>query len=181
MMTIETVFWTQIGSILGVIGVLYGLFRLLVEQKDATIQTQRENIALLKEQLAAAKTQSPDSVAQNLATRIRRLEEELTRLNQDKSATAEQVKAKASALNQARLQAEEMNRKLGYAREFLKDFSCPYCGASLVQRANELESADDQGGEFGMGHVHATYECGYEIVNGEIRGQCSAFSTNPVA
>lgn len=64
MITTETIFWTQIASIVGFVVALFALYRLLVDQKDATIQLQKENIAFLKDQLAEAKLQSPDVLAQ---------------------------------------------------------------------------------------------------------------------
>ena len=181
MITINTLFWTQIASILGVVGALFVLYRLLVEQKDATIQLQKENIAYLKDQLADARTQSPDELAQTLARRICLFEDELKRLNQDKTATSEQITAKELELNQARLQADELNKKLLHARELLKDYSCPYCGASLVQKAYQSESVEHQGRELDIEHEYTSFECGYEIVDGEVRGQCKTFSTQPVS
>jgi len=59
MITTETIFWTQIASIVGFVVTLFVLYRLLVDQKDATIQLQKENISFLKDQLADAKSQSP--------------------------------------------------------------------------------------------------------------------------
>ena len=65
MITTETIFWTQIASITGFVVALFALYRLLVDQKEATIQLQKENIVFLKDQLADAKLQSPDVLAQS--------------------------------------------------------------------------------------------------------------------
>lgn len=67
--TTETVFWTQVASFITFVVALFILYRILVEQKEATIQLQKENIAYLKDQLTDAKSQSPDSLAQSLSTR----------------------------------------------------------------------------------------------------------------
>jgi type II secretory pathway component PulM len=69
MITTELIFWTQIASVIGFVVLLFVLYRLLVDQKDATIQLQKENILYLKDQLADAKQQSPDVLAQSLAAR----------------------------------------------------------------------------------------------------------------
>jgi len=98
----EVLLWTQIASIIVFLGTLFGLYKVLIEQKDATIQLQKENIAYLKDQLADAKAKSPDLLAQTLASRIKLLEEELKRLVQDNSSTQEQVNAKETELKQAR-------------------------------------------------------------------------------
>lgn len=144
-MTIETLFWTQVGSIVAFIVALFILYRLLVEQKDATSQVQKENIAYLKDQLVEAKSQSPDVLAQKLSNRVKLFEEEVKRLDEDKSSTQEQVKAKEAELKQAREEAEQLTKKVLHARELLSDFLCPHCGAPLAERAYHSESVEYQG------------------------------------
>jgi DNA repair exonuclease SbcCD ATPase subunit len=170
--TTETIFWTQVASIIAFVVALFILYRLLVEQKDATIQLQKENISYLKDQLTEAKSQSPDVLAQSLASRVKLLEEELNRLEQDNSSTNEQVKAKEAELNQARVKAEELTIKVLHAKELLKDFLCPHCGAPLAERAYHNESVEYQGREIDVDHEYTVFECGYEIVDGEVRGMC---------
>jgi|GEM_PF-1840419 len=172
MITNETIFWTQIASIIGFVVVLFVLYRLLVDQKDATIQLQKENIAFLKDQLADAKLQSPDVLAQSLAGRVKLFEEELKRLGQDKTATEEQVAAKEAELNQARGEAEALTKKILHARELLHDFLCPHCGAPLVERAYHSEMVEYQGREIDVDHDWTSFECGLEIVDGLERHPC---------
>lgn len=180
-MTIEIIFWTQIASIVGFVVASFILYRLLVEQKDATIQVQKENIAYLKDQLTEAKAQSPDVLAQRLASRVKLFEEEVKRLEQDKSSTQEQVNAKEVELNRARKEAEELTRKVLLARELLSDFLCPRCGAPLAEKACHSESVEYQGREIDVDHEYAAFECGYEIVDGEIRGECKNAMAKAVA
>lgn len=172
MITTETIFWTQIASIIGFVVALFVLYRLLVDQKDATIQLQKENIAFLKDQLAEAKLQSPDVLAQSLAGRVKLFEEELKRLGQDKTATEEQVAAKEAELNQARGEAEALTKKILHARELLHDFLCPHCGAPLVERAYHSEMVEYQGREIDVDYDWTTFECGLEIVDGLERHPC---------
>ena len=172
MITNETIFWTQIASIIGFVVVLFVLYRLLVDQKDATIQLQKENIAFLKDQLADAKLQSPDVLAQSLAGRVKLFEEELKRLGQNKTATEEQVAAKEAELNQARGEAEALTKKILHARELLHDFLCPHCGAPLVERAYHSEMVEYQGREIDVDHDWTSFECGLEIVDGLERHPC---------
>ncbi len=174
MITTETIFWTQIASIIGFVVALFVLYRLLVDQKDATIQLQKENIAFLKDQLADAKLQSPDVLAQSLAGRVKYFEEELKRLGQDKTATEEQVAAKEAELNQARGEAEALTKKILHARELLHDFLCPHCGAPLVERAYHSEMLEYQGREIDVDHDWSSFECGLEIVDGLERHPCKA-------
>lgn len=172
MITTETIFWTQLSSIIAYVVALFVLYRLLVEQKDSTIQLQKENIAYLKDQLTEAKSQTPDVLAQVLASRVKLFEEELKRLEQDKYSTQEQVKAKEDELNRAREKAEELTKKVIHARELLSDFLCPHCGAPLAERAYHSDSVEYQGREIDVDHEFKAFECGYEIVDGEIRHAC---------
>ncbi|WP_445366906.1 hypothetical protein ACH5Y9_16755 [Methylomonas sp. BW4-1] len=146
---------------------LFTLYRLLVEQKDATIQLQKENIAYLKDQLTDAKSQSPDSLAQSLSSRIKLYEEELLRLKQDKTSTQEQVQAKETELKQVREEAEELTRKILHAKELLSDFLCPYCGAPLAEKAYQEEFVEHKGYEFSIDHEYIAFECGYSILDGK--------------
>jgi len=199
----EIIFWTQIGSIIAFLVALFVLYHLLVEQKDATIQLQKENISYLKDQLADAKAQSPDVLAQRLTNRVNLLEGELKRLEQDKTATDDQIKAKEAELSAARIKAEELlkeqikvvvakinaertrveelTKQVLHARAQLKDFLCPYCGAPLVQRAYQSESVEHEGREMDVDHEYVAYECGYEVVDGEVCGQCKTMNTGPVS
>ena len=172
MITAETIFWTQIASIIGFVVALFVLYRLLVEQKDATIQLQKENISFLKDQLADAKLQSPDILAQILAGRVKLFEEELMRLGQDKTSTEKQVATKEAELEQARSEAEALTKKILHARELLHDFLCPHCGAPLIERAYHSEMVEYQGREIDVDHDCSIFECGREIVDGIERHPC---------
>lgn len=172
MITTETIFWTQIASIIGFVVALFVLYRLLVEKKDATIQLQTENITFLKDQLADAKLQSPDVLAQTLAGRVKLFEDELKRLGQDKTSTEEQVAAKEAELAQARSEAEELTKKIVHARELLHEFLCPHCGAPLIERAYHSEMVEYQGREIDVDHDWSIFECGMEIVDGIERRPC---------
>jgi predicted RNA-binding Zn-ribbon protein involved in translation (DUF1610 family) len=172
MITTETIFWTQIASITGFVVALFFLYRLLVDQKEATIQLQKENIAFLKDQLTDAKLQSPDVLAQSLAGRVKLFEEELERLGQDKTTTEEQIAAKEAELSQARGEAEALTKKVLQARELLHDYLCPHCGAPLIERAYHSEMVEYQGRELDVDHDWSSFECGLEITDGLERHPC---------
>lgn len=176
MISTETIFWTQIASIVGFVVALFVLYRLLVDQKNATIQLQKENISFLKDQLADAKLQSPDILAQSLAGRVKLFEEELKRLGQDKTATEEQVEAKEAELAQARGEAEALTKKILHARELLRDYLCPHCGAPLVEKAYHSEMLEYQGRELDVDHEWSSFECGLEIIDGLERRPCKGAS-----
>lgn len=174
MISTTTIFWTQIASIIAFVVAVFALYRLLVDQKDATIQGLKENISYLRDQLADNRQNSPDVLAERLAKRTKLLEEELTRLSSDKSATEAQVNAKEAELAEARAEAETLNRQVVYARELLKDYQCPHCGSPLVERAYHSESVEYEGRELDLDHDWTTFECGLEIVDGLERNPCKA-------
>ncbi len=60
-MSNEVIFWTQISSIVAFVLSVFGLYRLLVDQKDATIQLLKETVSTLKDQLAEARSSTPDA------------------------------------------------------------------------------------------------------------------------
>jgi DNA integrity scanning protein DisA with diadenylate cyclase activity len=76
-MSNETIFYTQISSIVLFIIALFVLYRLLVEKKEATIQ-------FLEKQLQAAKEQSPDIVLKKLNERVQIARDEMERLSKDR-------------------------------------------------------------------------------------------------
>jgi DNA repair exonuclease SbcCD ATPase subunit len=168
----ETIFWTQVASIIAFVVALFVLYRLLVDQKDATIQLQKENILYLKDQLEDAKAQSPDLLAQSLTNRVNLLEGELRRLEQDKTATQDQISAKEEELAATRTEAEALTRQVVHARSLLKDFLCPSCGAPLAEKAYHYESVEYKGRELDVDHEYVIFECGYERVDGKVRGVC---------
>lgn len=95
-MTTDLIFWTQIASILVFVGTLFGLYGVLVSQKDATIE-------LLREQIAHLKSQSPDALLESVAKRYKLAVEEIERRDVDE---AERRKLGAQALQKARLEGQ---------------------------------------------------------------------------
>ena len=175
--TNDVIFFTQVASILGFLAALFALYRLLVENKDSTIQLQKENIAFLKDQLAEIKAQTPDVLAQSLAGRVKLFEDELSRLIEDKSSTEEQIRESKEELRRARVEAEELNRKIAHASEMLREFQCPHCGAALSSRSYESESAEYRGREIDIEHTITVFSCGLMVVDDEERGSCGLFKT----
>jgi DNA repair exonuclease SbcCD ATPase subunit len=177
----ETIFWTQVASIITFIAALFVLYRLLVDQKDATIELQKENISYLKDQLSDAKAQSPDLLAQCLTNRVNMLEGELSRLEQDKTATKDQISAKEAELTAARTEAEALIRQVLHARTLLRDFLCPKCGAPLAEKVYHSQIVDYQGREVDLDHEYVAFECGYEVVDGNVLAPCKTTNAGPVS
>lgn len=97
-MTIEMVFYTQIGSILAFILSLFALYRLLVSSKDATIETLRQQVSskdatietlrqqvsFLESKIKASEGVTPDILTERFEKRAARLERELEEAEKEK-------------------------------------------------------------------------------------------------
>jgi predicted RNA-binding Zn-ribbon protein involved in translation (DUF1610 family) len=167
-MKLEFIFYTQLASLIVFICSLFILYRILVSQKDATIELLKEQIKDIHFKLSEARNASPDILAEKLSSRVSLLERELNRLSDDKERNQTLINEKETELKIARKEAEELNKKILNARDILQEFSCPKCGALLVERSYQTESRE----HYDIDHEHIYYECGYEISDGEVVGTC---------
>ncbi|UDM17911.1 hypothetical protein [Vogesella sp. XCS3] len=83
-MTIQMVFYTQIGSILAFILSLFALYRLLVSSKDATIETLRQQLSFLESKIKASADDAPDVLMNRIEKRTALLEKELQEAEKEK-------------------------------------------------------------------------------------------------
>ena len=171
-MTIETIFYTQLASLVGFIAALFVLYRVLVSQKDATIQLLKERYDYLAQQLNDASKSSPDALAKSLSDRVKILDEEIERLSKDKEKNQEQIKKREKELNEVKEEAGELSRKIAKAHELMEEFFCPNCGAPMAERAYQSESVEYQGRELDIDHEYVAYECGYALVDGAETSTC---------
>ena len=180
-MSNDVIFWTQVASIVVFVFSVFGLYRLLVDQKDATIEFLKETNNALREQLAEARNSTPDVLAQSLSGRVKLLEGELERLSNDTNANQELVHRKEEELKSARQKAEELTKQVSLASELLQDFLCPHCGSALAVREYHSESVEYQGRDVDIDHDYSEYECGYSVVDGEPRTPCNVNRTRNVS
>lgn len=176
-MSNDFIFWTQIASIVTFIFVVFGIYRLLIDQKDSTIQLLKEMINSLKDQLSEALNSTPDVLAQSLSKRVNILKDELERLIQDKNTDQNLVLKKEEELRATRQTAEELKTQIALARELVLDFICPLCGAPLATREYHSELIEYQGRELDLDHDFSKYVCGYSTLDGEPYSACD--SKNP--
>jgi phenylalanyl-tRNA synthetase alpha subunit len=167
-MTNETIFITQLGSIIAFIAALFILYRVLVNQKDATIQLLKEKVDFVNEQLAVAKEQTPDKLAKNLSERIHILTEELDRLAEDRDKNKEIIHEKEEKLRIARNELDVLKEQIEEAQEIADEFLCPFCKARMVEHAYSYE--DYHGAD--IDHELIAYECGYTIIDGRDETPC---------
>jgi hypothetical protein len=83
-MSNETLLYTQIGSVLTYLLLLFVLYRLLVSSKEATIETLRQQIQFLEAKEKALSDVSPDILLQRFERRVSLLEKELEAAEKEK-------------------------------------------------------------------------------------------------
>lgn len=130
------IYLTTVGLIIAVAGFLH---QLLIKKKDATIETLTENNRWLERQLAAAKENSPDVLAERLSKRVTLLQAEIERLSEDQNKNELLIKHKEEELASTKTEIAELQVQIAKAEgvldelEYLKEqFACPYCGAELT-------------------------------------------------
>jgi DNA repair exonuclease SbcCD ATPase subunit len=114
-MSNNAIFYTQLASILGFIIVLFVLYRVLVSQKDATIQLLKEQITDLKEKLQEARSSNPDILAETLSKRIQIYVSEIERLKEDQDANKDlinDIEEKLKVAKKESLDLETMTKQI---------------------------------------------------------------------
>ena len=108
-MSIETVFYTQLVSIIAFIGALFVLYRVLVQSKDATIETLKSQISFLETKVKDLAETSPDVLLQRLEKRTTLLTDELEHAEKEKEPLKSEIEQLQNQLVQsgAQTQAEK--------------------------------------------------------------------------
>ena len=82
-MTTDLISWTPIAGIVAFLVALFGVYRVLVSQKDATIETLREKNQFLSDQVQQMKDKSPDALFESVLRRYEAAEAEIKRRDVD--------------------------------------------------------------------------------------------------
>ncbi len=160
-MTNEIIFITQIASIISFIGALFILYRVLISQKDATIELLKEKNTFLKEQLDISQKNTPDNLAKILSERIHILQEEIDRLSKDQESNKDRIAKKEKYL-------QKLEKQLAEIQEIASEYFCPHCKSRLV--VQEYHSEPYEYGD--IDHEYIAFECGYSIVDGKENSPC---------
>ena len=171
-MSIEIIFYTQLASVLTFIVALFVLYRVLVSQKDATIELLKEKNDYLSQRLNDAATNTPDALAKSLNDRVKVLEDELDRLSNDKVNNQDKIKLKEKELDTVKEKAEELSRQIAIAHELMSEFSCPHCASPMTEKAYQSESVEYNGRDVDIDHEYYSYECGYAVSDGTVVSSC---------
>ena len=164
-MTIETIFITQIASIIAFVAMLFVLYRLLVSQKDAVIELLKERLAAESSKVLELKTQAPDTLVSTLDSRIQIMNKELDRLKHDGTTTTEVVTRKEQELSSVREQLLKLSELFQDS-----DLVCPDCSSALAHRAFQNISSPD--GESDADIEYRVYECGAEYCDSQQTTPC---------
>jgi len=170
----ELLFFGQIASIVVFLGALFGIYRSLAAQKDATIQALKEQIELLKLQLVQAQSQTPDVAVEALSRRVKLITEELSRLQQDANATADTIVGKERELDGAKDELSQLREQVARAEKLFDGFSCPTCKAPMETREYHYESVEHNGRDVDIDHEFVTYECGLALSDGREARPCGS-------
>lgn len=163
-METETIIGIQIFTFLGYLGTVFALYRILVSQKDATIEMLRTQCDLLKGNLETAEKNSPDNLLQRLENRKNILERELESLGRESEKKREELQVEISELSSKK---EELENEVHYVNTILEKYSCPHCSSTLLDKGYAVESAEsDNGNEYDIEHEWASFECGYKEADG---------------
>ena len=167
-MTNEIIFITQIASIVSFVVVLFVLYRVLVSQKDATIELLKEKNNFLQDKLNITEKNTPDKLAKNLSQRINILHEEMERLSIDQEKNKDIIKQKEKELQSTQEDLERLEEQLEEIQDIASEYFCPHCKARMEVREYHTESY-----EYGdIDHEFISFKCGYEIVDGKENSPC---------
>ena len=171
-MSIELIFYTQIASIIGFIVALFVLYRVLVSQKDATIQLLKEKVAFTENKLTHAESQKPDALAKSLSDRVNNLNKEIERLSNDKESNQNLINEKEAELEKLKEEADELSRQISNAHELMSEYFCPHCKAPMDQRSYHSESVEYGGRDIDIDHEFISFECGLTLLDGKQSRVC---------
>ena len=173
-MPTELLLYGQIASIVVFLGALFGIYRSLAAQKDATIQALKEQIELLKLQLLQAQSQTPDVAVEALSRRVNLITEELTRLQKDANASVETIAGKERELEGAKDELSQLREQVARAEKLFEGFSCPTCKAPMETREFHSESVEYNGRELDIDHEFVTFECGLTVSDEKVVHPCGS-------
>lgn len=163
----EVIFWTQIGSLVGYIGSLFFLYRVMVSQKDSTIETLKSQCEFLKMKLTEAEKNNPDALLERLNHRKDILEKEFQMIGQESTAKRNELEGRIKELGD---RAKELEQEVFYVNEVLAKYSCPHCKAPLIERGIAYEAVEHNGREYEVDREWESFECGFKQSDGnEIR------------
>jgi hypothetical protein len=154
-MNINTLFYTQIASIIAYVAAAFWLYRILVAQKDSIIELLKLRNSILEKKVLELETQTPDNLVEALSKRVTIAKNEIETLNQDREKHLSEIKSKE----------KELSGRLAKLQVLLKENNllCPECGAPLAKREYISIYGEINGCEVETDIEYTEYECGYIV------------------
>lgn len=166
-MTNDTIFFTQVASIVVYLLAVFGVYRLIVEQKDSVIQLLKERLADKDATIKELEAQTSDALATTLSSRIEITLKEIARLKADGDKHEEEIETKESELRALRQRLNALSALIADS-----DLVCKNCGSPLNQRSIFPIYGHVGGREVEAEGEYTEYECGLAIRDGEEVSPC---------
>jgi hypothetical protein len=166
-MSNDTIFYMQLASVVVFVIALFGIYRLLVDQKDSIIQLLKERLANNEAKVKDLESQTPDALATALSSRIEIALKEVARLKADGDKHSEEVQGKETELRALRQRLRALSALIADS-----DLVCNKCGAPLNQRSYYPLYGHIGGREVEAEGEYKEYECGLAIQDGQQVSPC---------
>jgi len=166
-MSNDIIFFTQIASIVLFILTLFGLYRILVSQKDGVIELLREKLKQQEDKISDLQAQSPDVLAKTLSARIEIAVKEIERLKRDGDKHIEEIEEQEAKLHKSQAQLSALTELIADT-----DLVCPHCNSPLSQRGCHTVHGYVNGREAEADIEYSEYECGLITEDGREVSPC---------
>jgi len=167
-MTTDTIFYTQITSIIVFLLALFSIYRLLVENKDSVIQVLKERIQDRDDKIISLESQTPNALTNALSLRIKIAIDEVERLKADKNIQMDEVKLKQNELG-------VLKERLNFLSALIQEAGliCEKCGATRTHHDFVPIYSNSGDREIEAEIEYTQYACGRLLQDGEEKETCS--------
>lgn len=169
-MSNNIIFFTQIVSIVIFVLALFGLYRLLIAQKDGVIELLRQRNQSLQDKISDLESQSPDALVTALSARVEVAIKEIGRLKEEGDKHKEEIIEKESDLQKVQKRLTELTAMIQET-----DLVCPHCDAPLVVKEYHPVSGIIGGREIDADTEYIEYECGLVLRDGREDSPCKSY------
>lgn len=167
MITNEYILYTQLASIIGYIVGVFFIYRLLVSQKESTIELLKETNQQLVLKINDLKEQTPDALVLSLTARVEATLGEIERLKIDGENYKGQILEKEKSLNKF---ADDLLKITQMLKE--TDLVCPKCNSPQIIRETYTVFGEFNGREADYDAEYIEYECGLSLSDGIEKAPC---------
>lgn len=151
-MSNESVLYAQVGSFISFVMLTFVLYRLLIKQKDSTIELLKERISTLDFKVKELERKAPDALVDSLHRRVEIATAEIQKLSSEGELYKGQIDLKEDLL---KLYKFKLDMAVNLAAD--PEFACPYCNSPIAKRDVYVIHCPD--GDADVDYFE--YECGY--------------------